>query len=126
MASGFPIKVHVQDLSRLYLILLKHALSSSESTVAATAATNGWSNLIYAGLGQHTWGPVVTLLGDLLFARGETKQPGAISIPEAEADGYMFGGNSFLKVSAKARALGWVQKEKGLEDSMREALPATA
>lgn len=35
----------------------------------------------------------------------------------------MFGGNSFMAVSEKARALGWTQKGKDLEGAIREALP---
>lgn len=80
--------------------------------------------LIYTGLGQHTWKPAISLLGDLLFARGEVTEGGAISIGEGEGEGYMFGGNSFMSVSEKVKKLGWTQKQKDLEGSMRAGLPA--
>jgi hypothetical protein len=78
--------------------------------------------LIYAGLSQHTWKPIIELMGDLLHARGDIAKGGAISIPEGSGEGYMFGGNSFMAVSEKAKALGWHQAELGLADSMRDAL----
>lgn len=96
----------------------------SRSATATEPASKGWSNLIYAGLGQHTWQPVISTLGDLLFARGEVKKSGAVSIQEGKGDAYMFVGNSFMKVSEKARKLGWVQKEKDLIGSMKASLPA--
>jgi hypothetical protein len=34
----------------------------------------------------------------------------------------MFGGNSFMAVSEKAKALGWQQNELDLAESMRQAL----
>jgi len=89
----------------------------------ATVGSHGWSNLVYSGLGQHTWGPIISLVGDLMFARGEVTQRGAISIGEGEGDMFMFGGNSFLAVSEKAKAFGWMQKEKGIEGSIQDALP---
>ena len=58
-----------------------------------------------------------------MFARGEVTQGGAISIEEGQGDMFMFGGNSFLAVSEKARTVGWMQKEKGIENSIQDALP---
>ena len=98
-----------------------HAIKAPESTVAAQGS-HGWSNLIYAGLGQHQWKPIVRLIGDLLKAREEVKQGSAISINEGEGDPYMFGGNSFMSVSEKAKALGWKQKQPNLEEAIRQAL----
>jgi hypothetical protein len=112
----------VQDLSDLYLLLLSHSLKYPNSTKAAPES-HGWSNLIYAGLGQHTWKPVVTLLGDLLHARGDIPHAGAISIAEGEGEGYMFGGNSFMAVSEKAKELGWKQKQPDIMESIKMALP---
>ncbi|WVQ80908.1 hypothetical protein IAT38_003015 [Cryptococcus sp. DSM 104549] len=112
--------VHVQDLSDLYLLLLSYSLSNPLSTAAAPAS-HGWSNLIYAGLNTHSWGPIITLIGDLLYARGDVKVPGAKSIEEGDL--YMFGTNSFMEVSEKAKALGWGQKQPGLEEAVRIALP---
>ncbi|KAM0749952.1 NAD(P)-binding protein [Meredithblackwellia eburnea MCA 4105] len=115
--------VHVQDLSSLYLLIMNHALVSPNSTHASTTS-HGWSNLIYAGTGQHSWGPVIKTLGNLLYARGDVKQPGAVEITDDKGDMYMFGGNSFLAKSKKAEAFGFVQKEKDLIESMKDALPA--
>ncbi|GFZ51279.1 hypothetical protein JCM24511_09038 [Saitozyma sp. JCM 24511] len=114
--------VHVSDLSALYLILMTHALTSPGST-AATPGSHGWSNLIYAGLGQHTWKPIVSLIGDQLAARGDIPHTGAVSIPEGSGDMYMFGGNSFMAVSEKAKALGWRQVQPDLEEAVKLALP---
>ena len=77
---------------------------------------------MYAGLGQHTWKPIIELMGDLLHARGDIPKGSAISIPEGSGEGYMFGGNSFMAISEKAKALGWRQRELSLADSMRQAL----
>jgi hypothetical protein len=115
-------QVHVSDLSALYLILMNHALTSPGST-AATPGSHGWSNLIYAGLGQHTWKPIVSLIGDQLAARGDIPHTGAVSIPEGSGDMYMFGGNSFMAVSEKAKALGWRQVQPDLEEAVKLALP---
>ncbi|KAI5480198.1 hypothetical protein MNV49_001526 [Pseudohyphozyma bogoriensis] len=115
--------VHVQDLASLYHLVMHHALLNPTST-QASAASKGWENLIYAGVAQHTWGSVIKTLGDLLYARGDVKTPSAVSIPDNEGDMFMFGGNSFLAVSKKAKALGFVQREKDLVESMKEALPA--
>jgi hypothetical protein len=114
--------VHVSDLSALYLILMNHALTAPGSTVA-TPGSHGWSNLIYAGLGQHTWKPIVSLIGDQLAARGDIPHTGAVSIPEGSGDMYMFGGNSFMAVSEKAKALGWRQVQPDLEEAVKLALP---
>ncbi|GAA6027244.1 hypothetical protein JCM8097_002519 [Rhodosporidiobolus ruineniae] len=116
--------VHVEDLSALYLLLLSHSLANPSSTTAS-AASHGWENLIYSGQNQHAWGPTVSLVGDLLHARGDVAQPGAKSIGEGEGDLYMFGGNSFMAVSEKAkRLIGWTQRQVGLEEAIRQALPA--
>ncbi|WVF66410.1 hypothetical protein IAT40_001150 [Kwoniella sp. CBS 6097] len=114
--------VHIQDLSDLYLLLLKHSLSFPVST-KATEGSHGWSNLIYAGLDQHTWGPIVTLIGDLLHARGEVRHRGAISLEDGQGDLYMFGTNSFMEVSQKAKALGWKQRGPNLTEAIKLALP---
>ncbi|KAI5475667.1 hypothetical protein MNV49_001084 [Pseudohyphozyma bogoriensis] len=85
--------VHVQDLASLYTLVMNHALANPSSTKASDAS-KGWENLIYAGLAQHTWGPAIKTLGDLMYARGEVKTPSAVSIPDSEGDMFMFGGNS--------------------------------
>lgn len=113
--------MHVKDLSSLYQLVAAHALESPETTTALQGS-HGWSNLIYAGLGQHTWKPIIELMGDLLHARGDIPKGSAISIPEGSGEGYMFGGNSFMAISEKAKALGWQQRELDLADSMRQAL----
>jgi nucleoside-diphosphate-sugar epimerase len=115
--------VHVKDVSRLNIKMLQRALDQPDST-KASAASQGWENLIYTGVEQHAWGPVIQTLGDLLYARGDVKQPSAKSIPEGEGIMYMFGGNSFLAPSKKAKAFDWVPQEKDLISSMRDALPA--
>ncbi|OCF62021.1 hypothetical protein L486_01687 [Kwoniella mangroviensis CBS 10435] len=114
--------VHVQDLTDLYVLLMKHSLSNPEST-KATGESHGWSNLIYAGLNQHTWGPIIKLVGDQLHARGDIANPGAKSIDDGQGEMYMFGTNSFMEVSEKARALGWKQRQPSLEDAIKLALP---
>ncbi|WVQ76323.1 hypothetical protein IAR50_005988 [Cryptococcus sp. DSM 104548] len=113
--------VHVQDLSDLYVLLLTHALSSPTATTALSDS-HGWSNLIYAGLDTHAWKPIIELVGDLLHARGDIPNPGAISIGEGEGDLYMFGGSSFMQVSEKAKDLGWRQRQPSLADSVKLAL----
>ncbi|OCF36054.1 hypothetical protein I316_01926 [Kwoniella heveanensis BCC8398] len=117
--------VHIQDLSDLYLLLLAYSLHAPDST-KATEGSHGWSNLIYAGLDQHTWGPVVTLIGDLLHARGEVIQAGASSLEDGKGDLYMFGTNSFMEVSEKAKALGWKQRGPSLIEAVKMALPVKA
>ncbi|WRT69908.1 uncharacterized protein IL334_006899 [Kwoniella shivajii] len=114
--------VHVQDLSGLYLVLLKHSLSSPAAT-KASPESHGWSNLIYAGLDQHTWGPIITLVGDRLHARGDIPNPGARRLDDGQGDMYMFGTNSFMPVSQKAKALGWKQTQPGLVEAIKIALP---
>ena len=113
--------MHVKDLSSLYQIVASRALESPETTIASQGS-HGWSNLIYAGLDQHMWKPIIELMGDLLHARGDIPKGSAISIPEGSGEGYMFGGNSFMAVSEKAKALGWQRKELDLATSMRQAL----
>ncbi|ODN76007.1 hypothetical protein L202_05967 [Cryptococcus amylolentus CBS 6039] len=113
--------VHVQDLSDLFILLLTHALSNPAATTALPGS-HGWSNLIYAGVDTHAWKPIIELIGDLLHARGDIPNPGAISIGEGEGDMYMFGGNSFMAVSEKAAALGWKRRQPGLVDSVKLAL----
>lgn len=66
------------------------------------------------------------LLGDLLHARGEIPNKGAISIGEGEGDMYMFGGNSWMEVSEKAKALGWKPTQPDLMTAIRMALPPKA
>ena len=93
LSSSLLVQVHVQDLSRLYLLLLSNSLKLTNLDPPVSSpdlvASNGWSNLIYAGLNQHTWGPVVSLLGDLLYARGDVAQSGAKGIHDDEGEGYM-------------------------------------
>ncbi|WWD16292.1 hypothetical protein CI109_100718 [Kwoniella shandongensis] len=114
--------VHVQDLIDLYLIVLSQALEHPDSTIAE-AGSHGWSNLIYAGLNQHTWKPIIELIGDRLFARGDIPNGGVISLAEGEGDMYMFGTNSFMEVSEKAKSLGWKQKQPNLVEAIKLALP---
>jgi hypothetical protein len=111
----------VQDLAELYLVVMQHALRVPNKTTPA-ASTKGWGTMIYSGTSQHAWKPVIERLGDLLYARGEVSKPSAISIEEGIL--YMFGGNSFLAISEKVKALGFKPKEKGLVESMEAALPA--
>jgi hypothetical protein len=113
--------VHVQDLSQLYITVFKYALANPDETTAS-AASNGFENLIYSGTGEHSWGPVVKELGNLLYARGEIKEPSAKEIGEGEGILYMFGGNSFLAPSYKAKALGFTAEQKDLVGAMQEAL----
>ncbi|WVR08818.1 hypothetical protein IAU60_005876 [Kwoniella sp. DSM 27419] len=108
------------DLADLYLILMDHSLANPKAT---QGSSYGWSNLIYAGLDQHTWGPIITLIGDRLHARGEVAQPGAISIEDGQGDLYMFGTNSFMAVSEKAKSLGWTRKQPVLSEAIHLALP---
>lgn len=65
---------------------------------------------------------MIELIGNLLKARGDVPNGGAISIPEGSGDPYMFGGNSFLAVSEKAKAFGWKQQQLDLLDSVKQAL----
>lgn len=113
--------VHVEDLSELYRIVMDFALEHPEQTIAAPN-TNGFATLIYSGAGQHTWKPIIETLGDLLFARGEVDKPSAVSIAEGEGFPYMFGGNSFMDLSRKARSLGWQPKQPDLVTSLKAAL----
>ncbi|WWC73870.1 uncharacterized protein I206_107842 [Kwoniella pini CBS 10737] len=113
--------VHVQDLSDLYLLLLQNAITYPSKT-QATPESKGWSNLIYAGLEQHTWGPIITLVGDLLYDRGDIPKSGAKSIEEGQGDLYMFGTNSFMEISEKAKNLGWSRKQPTFEDAIQLAL----
>ncbi|CAN9430863.1 unnamed protein product [Alternaria alternata] len=111
------------NLSQLTVAVAEFALRNPDKTTAS-ASSKGWENLIYSGVDTHTWGPITRVLGDLLFARGETSKPSAIEIAEGEGILYMFGGNSFLAPSKKAKALGFRPKQKDLVNSMRDALPA--
>ncbi|CAN9439803.1 unnamed protein product [Alternaria alternata] len=113
------------NLSQLTVAVAEFALRNPDKTTAS-ASSKGWENLIYSGVDTHTWGPITRVLGDLLFARGETSKPSAIEIAEGEGILYMFGGNSFLAPSKKAKALGFRPKQKDLVNSMRDALPAWA
>lgn len=116
------VQIHIKDLSRLYLAVLAHALANPTQT-KASPASHGWSNLIYSGVGTQTWKPIIELLGDMLFARGAVTEGGAVSIAEGESDElYMFGGNSYMEISEKAKALGWVPKEMNPEMLMRDAM----
>ncbi|KAI5371353.1 hypothetical protein CUC08_Gglean004628 [Alternaria sp. MG1] len=117
------LEVHVEDLSQLTVAVAEFALRNPDKTTAS-ASSKGWENLIYSGVDTHTWGPITKVLGDLLFARGETSKPSAIEIAEGEGILYMFGGNSFLAPSKKSKALGFRPKQKDLVSSMRDALPA--
>ncbi|KAF7970905.1 hypothetical protein HWV62_22670 [Athelia sp. TMB] len=100
-------KIHIKDLSRLYLAVLGYAVANPNLT-AAPPSSYGWSNLIYSGVGTQTWKPVIELLGDMLFARGHATEGGAVSIEEGVSDElYMFGGNSYMEVSEKTKELGW-------------------
>lgn len=117
------MQVHVEDLSQLTVAVAEFALRNPNKTTAS-ASSKGWENLVYSGVDTHTWGPVTKVLGDLLFARGETSKPSAIELAEGEGILYMFGGNSFLAPSKKAKALGFRPKQKDIVSSMRDALPA--
>lgn len=113
--------MHIQDLSRLYLRVLEHALQNPDQTAPADGS-KGWGNLIYTGVDQHQWKPVIEQLGDLLHARREVDLPSAKSIEEGQGILYMFGGSSFLQPSTKARKLGWKPQEKSIFESMKDAL----
>ncbi|KAI5475592.1 NAD(P)-binding protein [Pseudohyphozyma bogoriensis] len=115
--------VHVKDLSTLYLLLMNHALANPTKTTASSSS-RGWENLIYAGAAQHTWGPVIKTLGDLLYARGEVERPSAVGIRDSDGDMFMFGGNSFLAISKKAKALGFKPRQKTIIATLQEELPA--
>ncbi|WVW87130.1 hypothetical protein I302_109187 [Kwoniella bestiolae CBS 10118] len=116
--------VHVQDLTDLYMMVARHALSNPSST-KATPGSHGWSNLIYGGLDTHTWGPIINLVSDQLHTRGDIANPGARSIEDGQGDMYMFGTNSFMEVSEKAKALGWKRRQPTLEEAVKLALPVS-
>lgn len=116
------LQVHVQDLIDLYLLILSHALTNPTATTAESGS-HGWSNLIYTGVQKHAWKPVIELIGDQLFARGDIPNNGAVSLDEGAGDMYMFGTNSFMEVSEKAKSTGWAQKQPDLMESIKLALP---
>jgi hypothetical protein len=97
-------------------------VTSPEKTTPS-ASSKGWENLIYSGADTHSWGPVIKKLGDLLYARGDTKKPSAIEIDEDEGILYMFGTNSYLATSEKAKVLGFKPRQEGLIPAMQRALP---
>lgn len=68
--------------------------------------------------------PIIELLGDMLLARGHVTEGGAVSIGEGVSDElYMFGGNSYMEVSEKTKALGWIgPKEMDPDSLMRDAM----
>lgn len=114
--------MHIKDLSRLYLAVLAFALANPMQT-KASPTSHGWSNLIYSGVSTQAWKPIIELLGDMLVARGAVTEGGAVSIPEGESDElYMFGGNSYMGVSEKAKALGWTPQEMAPEALMKSSM----
>ncbi|KAJ1025110.1 hypothetical protein NDA16_002617 [Ustilago loliicola] len=113
--------VHVQDLADLYLLAMKYALANPDAT-KASEWDHGFGTLIYTGTGEHSWKPVIEQLGDLLHKLGEVDEPSAKSIGEGEGYPYMFGGNSFMAVSAKTEKFGWKPSQASLIDSMTAAL----
>lgn len=119
------LQVHVEDLARLYIQVMQFALANPDKTTPPSSS-HGWDNLIYTGIDTFAWGSTISLVGDLLYARGEVKQPGARSIGDSEGDLYMFGTNSFLAVSNKTKQFGWTPKSKDLVDSIKDALAPKA
>ena len=107
----------------MYLAVLAHAVAHPDLT-AAPPSSHGWSNLVYSGVGTQAWKPLIELLGDLLFARGQAAEGGAVSIEEGVSDElYMFGGNSYMEVSGKTKALGWGgPQEMDPETLMKDAM----
>lgn len=113
--------IHVQDLADLYVAAMTYALEHPESTKASDAS-HGFETLVYTGVRQHAWRPVIEHLGDLLHQRGEVDEPSAKSIEENQGYPYMFGGNSFLAVSNKTQKFGWKPKQHDIIEALDAAL----
>ncbi|CAE6438857.1 unnamed protein product [Rhizoctonia solani] len=112
--------VHIEDLVKLYELVLQQALSVREGK---TPRPPKFANFYFGTSGEHTWGSIAEQLGPLLHKRGKVDTPEARSITADEMKWPAVATNS-RSVAERSRSLGWSPKAKSVHDTLEEDLDA--
>ncbi|KAI2618298.1 NAD(P)-binding protein [Hypomontagnella submonticulosa] len=131
VGAGLPVQsnIHVADLARAYLVLLRH-LESTPAT-SPDILENPYYFCEATGDNEPSWNEVATLIGAELHKRGIISDPSPRTVPP-ENYGDLMGDftNPGMGLNSRSRAvrlreLGWKPVEKGWSESfVQDELPA--
>ena len=119
---GVESNIHVLDLARAYVVLLRHM----EKASSATLLENPYYFCETTGDQEPSWKDVATVIGEELFKVGKIRDSTPKEIPESLWDdlfssvtGAVVGLNSRSRAN-RLRELGWQPKEKDWKRSYVE------
>ncbi|CAE6480471.1 unnamed protein product [Rhizoctonia solani] len=112
--------VHINDLVKLYELVLQHALSVREGK---TPRPPKFANFYFGTAGEHAWGDIAKQLGLLLHKKGKADTPEARSITADEMKWPAVATNS-RSVAERSRSLGWNPTAKSVHETLEEDLDA--
>ncbi|KAJ1303605.1 hypothetical protein OPQ81_011788 [Rhizoctonia solani] len=120
--------VHINDLSRAFLIIVEHALRVQTNTEKEEQNTkrDGFDNFYFTGAAEHEWGLVLAEVAQVMHRKGLLETPIAKSIP-VEYDRILsyYIGTSCRVRSTRLKSLGWEPKEKGIKETVSEDVDAS-
>ncbi|CAE6439167.1 unnamed protein product [Rhizoctonia solani] len=112
--------VHINDLVKLYELVLQHAISVRDGQTPRPAK---FENFYFGSAGEHVWGDIAKQLGPLLHQKGKADTPEARSITADEMKWPAVATNS-RSVAERSRSLGWNPTAKSVHETLEEDLDA--
>ncbi|KAF8603601.1 NAD(P)-binding protein [Ceratobasidium sp. AG-I] len=108
--------IHIQDLTRLYLTVTKHALAQH----GPASKVDAYNNFFFASSGEKSIKGVAELIAPLLYEKGLVDSAGAESVTVGEEKALsVYLGQTSRVLSKRAESLGWSPKEASLEDTLQ-------
>lgn len=117
--TNIPIpQVHILDLVDLYTLILKHALSGTD-----TASSYG--KFYFGSVQEHVWGDLIRQIGQILNERGVIPDAEAGSMTLRVEPNLRWVANNSRSASDRGFALGWRPKAPSVEETLEEDVLAT-
>ncbi|KAI2469578.1 hypothetical protein F4781DRAFT_431285 [Annulohypoxylon bovei var. microspora] len=114
--------VHVRDLCGLFALFFKEALSGEKNEVWGT------DGYYFAESGEHVWGDISTQIAQIAHSKGLIKDASIEKLSNEEVakispwGGAIWGQNSRSSAIRAKKLLGWVPKQRSLEEHLPEAI----
>jgi len=112
--------VDIADLEDLYILVLQKAFND-----ASKPNGSAYANFYFGSTTQHCWGDVARALAPLLFAKGLTDSPEAVSVTLAEAPLLRGTRTNSVTKADRGFAIGWKPKGKTIYEALPEDVEAT-
>jgi len=108
--------VHIDDLTTLYIIVLKHALEITKTGIKRSPYESFYTACAY----EHCWGDIAKRLGTILHKRGVVDTAECKSIKLEEAPSLLAVSTNSRAVSEAGKKLGWKPQRKPIEEYLKE------